>query len=528
MLIDLKKINEQSPDNFKQAHKFKPEGFLCKSLNKKDFWNKKLVLDSTLLDYIFKFVLSPVESSYKAKEVITAFNSSNFSFKTFFPTDFCSFPLTKNVPDFLTQETGKLDFLFNKPSEIFKNICLELPRNVTKYSWEVLPIYLLPDQDRDYLEPNAKKHLRTNFLTDSKENQQNFSLLKTNILKLNKTAKPVINRTSKSFNAATKDSVIKYTYNTDYNRVLNGIEPGFNIVGPILPEKSELKHEFKQDRNSRFLTHYDIENYVATDLKAPEWFVQTPVIYCLPFHCQIDMLAKPQAQNESGTIISFTPTVYDETDKHSLGFNTYAYKINHCEPEIPAKIPHRNHIFEVTLPSDKDKYVIENIKLPQKKIQKQKETTFRAKSNTKKEKHKIENNIPELAKSYPLYKPLFNIPKTNPTAEIEFSITPPSPINELYKHLLHYLNLRLKAQQKLFFHPLTIKPISFELKHAPLNLRYEERAFFVRRILSCKQKIGNEIDRKAFTIADLSYKDLLNLATQTNKKFKSLNYKNSS
>ncbi|MGM0598778.1 MAG: hypothetical protein ACQETH_03065 [Candidatus Rifleibacteriota bacterium] len=528
LLINLKRNYDGSPGNFSQTQENKRENFLSKDFNKKELLNKKISLESQLLDYNFKFTLSASKASYKIQYLKSSLKSSNFDFKKFFPCEFYTLPISEQVPDFFTKETNRLDFLFNKPNEIFKNISLELPRNVAKYSWEVLPIYVLPNLDRSYIEPDKRKHLRTDFITDSEENQPDFTLLKSNILKLNKMPKSLINRTAISFNSISRIPAIEYIYFTGYKKPLTKIEPEFACTGPSLTESAKLKHEFKHAWNSRFVSHYDLENYDVTDIKAPKWFVPPPVIYCLPFHLQIDMLCKPGTKDQFGEIISFSPSVYDELNQHDLGFNIYSYRINYCEPEIPNKIPHRNLIFEVSMSSNNEKELIDNIKLPRKKIDKQIEKKYRDESKKIVDKFIPKNPLPQLTKGYPLYKPQFNLQETEKSIQTNLTVPAPVALDELYKHLLFCLNQQLKAPQKLFFHPLSIKPISFELKHAPFRLHFKDRVFFVRRILACKQKLGSDIDRKSFSIAAISYKDLLNLANQTGRKFNTLSNKNTS
>jgi MinD-like ATPase involved in chromosome partitioning or flagellar assembly len=527
-ITTLNKKAPDSPEYFTQTQENQIEKFFVKEFNERAFLDKKISLESKLLDYNFKFALTSLKGAYNVPCLNKSFNLSNLSLKTFITTELFFQPSRESIPDLFNQAVDKLNFLFSRPCQIFKNLSLELPRNLTKFSWEVLPIYVLPTCDNSYKELDKNDYFRTDLITDSNKTQIDSSILKSDILKIKKLPESIINRTAKSFYSVARLPEIEINNFKGYTKPLTDIKPKFSCTAPVLPETSKLQHEFTQEWNSRFTSHYDLENYSFAKARTPQWYVLPPVVYCLPFHCQIDMLCKPQAGNEFGKIISFCPSIYDELQQHDLGFNIYSYQISHCIPKIPKQIPHRNLVFEVKMPTGNEKEIIDNIKLPKKRIRKQKEHKYRDKSGKSKQKHILENSIPKIDNRYPLFKPLINWPTVSKANNLNLSISPPEPLEELYKHLLYSLNKRFKAKQDLLFHPLTIQPIDFELKHAPSILHFKDRVFFVRRILACKQKMGRNNDRTSFKIADLNYKDLLKLASKTSKKFKTLDHKNSS
>lgn len=129
----------------------------------------------------------------------------------------------------------------------------------------------------------------------------------------------------------------------------------------------------------------------------------------------------------------------------------------------------------------------------------------------------------EIKKEYPFFKPSFDAFPAEKPQKSTFRVPPPDPLQEIFQNLLYNLRSSLLSALPMSFKPFTVRRVEFSSIAGLTPLHFGEGPLFARRILHAPEKLRFSGIKRDFRIIDPRFKDLMNLARQTSRKFSQVN-----
>jgi MinD-like ATPase involved in chromosome partitioning or flagellar assembly len=443
---------------------------------------------------------------------------TNITIDTVFTEKFRDIPEKDAYKKLLQFEKKHLKQKITPPQQDFRKIEFEKLCRPETQKWDILQVLLIDHKDSSYQKLSLEKAYRTDQICES--GFQKLSPLNSGMINLQKH---------------------KMSAKTFLNKAFSRKLPKLKTSSPkaIIPEPEEK--EFTEgwltridSKSSKFDHHFSAEKdisagnlYGSAECKTKDIrdvFAKTvaePVLFLLPFHNLRNTLYLATQSKTITAIFEAPSDLVDFPESLQIDQLNYEYSLTHNEIDIPAYLPPRQKIYDAPclpgtglatsltiIPPDTELQIVKT-KIPDSFTQ------TRAKKSGKPYSKKGVTFRP-----YPLFKPLLNLNSPASPSAVNFLIEAPEPLDELYKNLLWNLEKQLAARFTHKIKPMTIKATELRIKQHRIELKYEENARFVRRILAGPSKLYLPLKRDEFSIRNPKLKDLLVLARLAGTKFK--------
>ncbi len=437
---------------------------------------------------------------------------------TIFTDKFRDKPENKANQEIFPIEKKQLKQKIAPPQQDFKKIEFKKLSRLETHKWDILQVLLIKLKDSSYQKLSLEKAYRTDQTFES--GLQKLSPLNSGMLNLQKhkiSAKTYLNRALSKKILSLKTSRAKET-----PPQLAEKERAESWQTRIDSKFLKLNQHFSPEKGITASSLYLSSRNIAPDIRdvfAKD--VAEPILFLLPFHnLRNSLYFVPQSKTITNIFASYANLV-DFPDSLEINQLPYEYSLVHNEIDIPTHLPPRQKTYDALgLP----RTVLErslSINLPETELQLQRPEVPDCFIQTSTQKTgRLYSNNTITFRPYPLFKPLLTMQSPSPLLAAKFFIETPEPLDELYKNLLWNLEKQLASRFAHKIKPMTIKATELKIKQHRIELKYEENARFVRRILAGPSKLYLPLQRDEFSIKNPKLKDLLVLARLAGAKFK--------
>ncbi|MEW6712493.1 MAG: hypothetical protein AB1403_21935, partial [Candidatus Riflebacteria bacterium] len=350
---------------------------------------------------------------------------------------------------------------FKQPAQSLKKIEMKLNTGNFNQAYDILPIKLIPNSDRNYRQISSDQAYRANHLLDEPFKRREGNSIKSGRLVLNNRKSPEILPGQMAGKFVFKPAVHHNIFLVEQLKERTGF-----ANDEIVPEKPGLKQSFPQN----FCNQIGFDRFMLESVRSvfadPALWYEIPTLYTQPYHKFRPGMLTLRAEERSFELNKIKLDPIDEMAETSVcGFHLEP-RLEPYEIELSGQIPLRFKKTETTaIMASKIARDDVRIASPEMLIDKLHGICNFSTLTMLSRKSQSQSKAAPRTRSYPFFKLSFDLDKAAQPPKKNFRVPPPDLFLELYANLFRQSRFQLKKDLPMLLKPFSIKPVNFPIIH---------------------------------------------------------------